>query len=365
MILVSSFFNCLQLGLYSRERLRKRGPDSLDVVTLLNIAASFFLIFRNLDYRGYNGVISYKIEVVFSGLVNICFYSMPMVLVQAWSGVLEKSAYSAGEQRILKKRRTIIFWVCEVMFFIGNVFFNFLDFFQLVYIKPVPHHLKGMEQIVKESTIVIFQTSLNMIMLLAYVNWATLRINRIIRSLVRDAKEVSESTLVTTKKLKRYLRAVQIGTGIAVLFYSTSIIPMATEAWWVRYPPCSSAEYYWGNLGGFIFYFLNIYVALFVFTNRTKKVRKERKIYLESLRKSQEAAKSTDLSAGSSGQSRNSTKNSSGMSGSSRMSGSSGMGMSDMSGMSDVSITSSFASSSSIASSAFESDVEMPNSVVE
>jgi len=275
-VLVGALFNWIHFFRFTFPRLKSKPRKKLDVldnISLLNIHISFWLLVRAFDYRGYNDTYSFKLEVCFSGFINMSFFTMILLLVEAWTAVLHMSKFSPGQQKSQRKKRRQIFWFTMLCFVASNIVVNFLDAFGML--QDCPPYMRGMEKMAKISTGVAFQIGLNIVVICGYVANAKINVRSITRSLLKD-NSASESAKKTAVRLNRYLRAIVIGAGVMVSFYTLGLLPLLQVEWFVIKMPCSVAGYWWGDIGGYIFYGLYFYCSIFMLQNRMGTEKKQR-----------------------------------------------------------------------------------------
>ena len=89
---------------------------------------------RAIDFRGFSDIFSYKVEVLFSGFVNVLYFTMAMTLVEGWSVILHMTRSSPREARYYARLRRKQFFVSLTFFIVANVVISLMDIFVIAYV---------------------------------------------------------------------------------------------------------------------------------------------------------------------------------------------------------------------------------------
>ena len=360
-IILGSIIDIMTLKVFSAARLLAKKPDTVDKILLMKLPAGFFLSLRAIDFRGFGDIITYKMEVLFSGIVNVLYFAMALTLIEGWTVIIHLTRSNGKSATFFARLRRYRFWGALGFLIFGNVIISLLDIFESF--GELPWWLKGSEKTTKGSYGGIVQICINVVILAVYCVDADRNSYQLIKTLTNDGS-TSESSKQTVAVIRRYMRMILLGLSFVILFYFLGLlgqIPIVMKLEDQRflvgqnYPPCSGADYIGRDVGGFMFLFLYLTFSLVIFRSRRRTLKQEKKkriVKIDTAASAQmvstkkKSSSGDTLSGGSSGESNGGSVESSIGGGSSISEGSSS------------NFASSMASTGSEASVAIASDIE-------
>ena len=104
-IMLGSIIDIVTLRTFSAARMIAKKPDMVDRIILMKLCAGFFLALRAIDFRGFGDIITYKVEVLFSGIVNVLFFAMALTLMEGWTVVIHLTQSNGKSAKFYAKLR--------------------------------------------------------------------------------------------------------------------------------------------------------------------------------------------------------------------------------------------------------------------